>query len=656
MSGLALLLPAGLIALISVPLVVLFHMRSPTPKAIPVPAIRFWRVAAPKPTDEPRFQRPPISASMLLHIAAALLLSLALARPVSSLALGVVSSSSQPRHLIVMLDGSTSMMATDDGQTRFDAARKQAINRLGSIHAGDAVTVLLLGQRVATFSASDTGSLQALKERISSIEPPGGITDLTSAMLLAHDLRIPGMENSIVLLSDGALEVDPTAVTDAGMPIDYVQVGNPIDGNLAVIDISTRANPANLSEQQIFGRLANFSDKAVTVPVQYWADGFMISGENVELGANSRKDLSFTAPPDSTEAEIKVAATDAQPIDDRASIALGAGDTLSLNVLIFSDHPESLLRGFSSIPGAQVTVEITDAVAQGYGTGGFDLVVYDQVAPSKAPLVPSLFIEPPGSTFFPSPEMLSDPTPITMVQTDPLLNGVDFIGVTFGATPKYQLPAEFTSVVSAAGGGPLLAYGTLPGSESPTVLLAGSLDDSNLWQRIAFPILMTNIAEKLSPSPAPVTLSLGEPLTISPRAGSTSVTITNPAGEATTIPVPDTEGLPQGARQVAYGQTNEVGAYRLREVDAQDQTLVTGMVMVNAGNSTESNLRANPDLGSLLDQASGVAESAAKNDLESDLWPLLALLALGLLMIDWMLSLRMPRISKQLAQRKGGAA
>jgi hypothetical protein len=151
-----------------------------------------------------------------------------------------------------------------------------------------------------------------------------------------------------------------------------------------------------------------------------------------------------------------------------------------------------------------------------------------------------------------------------------------------------------------------------------------------------------------------VTLSLGEPLTISPRAGSASVTITNPAGEATTIPVPGAEGLPQGARQVAYGQTNSVGAYRLREADTQDQTLVTGIVMVNAGNGTESNLRANPDLGSLLDQASGVAESAAKHDLVSDLWPLLALLALGLLIIDWFMSLRMPRISKQLSQRKGG--
>jgi hypothetical protein len=474
-------------------------------------------------------------------------------------------------------------------------------------------------------------------------------------MLLAHDLRVPDMENSIVLLSDGALEVDPTAVTDAGMPIDYVQVGNPIDGNLAIFNILTRANPANPAQQQISGRLANFSDKAVTVPVQFWADGFMISGQNVELSANASKVLSFDAPPDATEAEIRVVTTDAQPIDDRASIALGAGDTLSLSVLIFSDRPETLQRVFSAIPGAQVMVQTTDAVAQGVGVGGYDLVVYDQVAPSKAPIAPSLFIQPPDSPLFPSPDMLAAPVPVSMVQTDSLLNGVDFNGVTFGATPNYQLPGGFTPIVSAADG-PLLAYGTLPGSESSTVLLAGNLDESNLSQRIAFPILMANIAEKLSPSPAPVTLSLGEPLTIAPRAGSASVTITNPAGEVTTIPVPEADGLPQGARQVAYGQTNTVGAYRLREADAQDQTLVTGMVMVNAGNSTESNLRANSDLGSLLDQASGVAESAAKQDLESDLWPLLALLALGLLIIDWLMSLRNPRISKHLSQRKGGVA
>ncbi|MGH2549046.1 MAG: BatA domain-containing protein, partial [Thermomicrobiales bacterium] len=77
MSDFRFLLPAGLIALISLPLVVLFHMRSPTPRAVPVPALRFWRVAAPRPTDEPRFRRPPLTLSMILHLLTALALSLA---------------------------------------------------------------------------------------------------------------------------------------------------------------------------------------------------------------------------------------------------------------------------------------------------------------------------------------------------------------------------------------------------------------------------------------------------------------------------------------------------------------------------------------------------------------------------------------------------
>lgn len=656
MNGLALLVPAGLLALISVPLVVLFHMRSPTPKAIPVPAIRFWRVAAPKPTDEPRFQRPPITPSLLIHIAAALLLSLALARPVSSFALGAVNASTEPHHLIVILDGSTSMLAVDNGASRFDLARKQALDQLGKLHADDAATVLLLGNTITTYSASDIGSMQALKNRIGSLEAPGGVADLTSALLLAHDLDVPGMENDISLITDGALEVDPTAAANAGMPITYLPVGDPAAANLAIVSISARANPSNPSEQQVSGILANFSDQAATVPVQFLADNIIIANDTVQVDANSQKDLLFSAPQGSAAAEIRIVPSDAQPLDDRAAIMLGADQALALKVLVFSDKPEFLQRVFSAIPGAQVTIETADLVAEGYGTGGFDLVVYDQVAPAKAPAAPSLFIQPPDSPLFPSPGMLADPMPVQITQSDPLLNDVDFNGVTFGATPKYELPAGFTTVVGAIDG-PLLAYGDLPGGEFPTVLLAGNLQDSNLSQRIAFPILMMNVAEKLSPSPAPQTLSLGEPLLITPRNGATTVTVTDPNGDATTIEVPDAEGLPPSARQVSYGQTNLIGPYRLRETDAQDQTLVTGVATVNAGNVTESNLRANPDLGGLLAQASASAEAVAKSDRQADLWPILALLALVLMIADWLLSLRSPQFSsKSLARSKGGAA
>ena len=657
MNGLALLVPAGLLALISVPLVVLFHMRSPTPKAIPVPAIRFWRVAAPKPTDEPRFQGAPITPSLVIHIAAALLLSLALARPVSSFALGAVNASTEPHHLIVILDGSTSMLAVDGDKSRFDLARKQALDQLGGLHADDAATVLILGNTMTTYSASDTGSMQALKDRLGSLDAPGGVADLTSALLLAHDLHVPGMENDITLITDGALEVDPTAAANTGMPITYLRVGNPDAGNLAIVGISARANPSNPAEQLVSGRLVNFSGQPATVPVQFLADNIVITNDKVQVDANSQIDLLFSAPKGSAAAEIRIVQNDTQPLDDRAAIVLAADQALALKVLIFSDNPQPLQLAFGSIPGAQVTVETTDVVAEGYGTGGYDLVVYDEVAPTKPPAAPSLFIQPPDSPLFPSPGMLADSTPTQITQSDPLLQeDVEFAGVTFGATPRYELPAGFTTVVAATDG-PLLAYGVLPGGESPAVLLAGNLKESNLTQRIAFPILMMNVAQKLSPSPAPQTLSLGEPLLITPRIGATAVTVTDPNGDATTIETPDTEGLSQSARQISYGQTNLIGAYRLRETDAQDQTLVTGMVTVNAGNVTESDLRANPDLGGLLAQATATAEAVAKSDRQADLWPILALLALALMIADWLLSLRSPQFSsKQLARSKGGAA
>ena len=64
-----------------------------------------------------------------------------------------------------------------------------------------------------------------------------------------------------------------------------------------------------------------------------------------------------------------------------------------------------------------------------------------------------------------------------------------------------------------------------------------------------------------------------------------------------------------------------------------------------------------PDLAGLLARSSASAEAVAKSDRQADLWPILALLALALMIADWLLSLRSPQFSsKPLARSKGGAA
>ena len=79
-----LLAPLGMAALVTIPVIILFHMRHTTPRRRPVPSLRFWDAANPRPADARRLRRPPLSLPLLLQIAAAALLAVALARPATA--------------------------------------------------------------------------------------------------------------------------------------------------------------------------------------------------------------------------------------------------------------------------------------------------------------------------------------------------------------------------------------------------------------------------------------------------------------------------------------------------------------------------------------------------------------------------------------------
>src|SRR4051812_16044671 len=84
MSGVELLAPLGLAALIGIPLVVFFHMRNNVPVIQQVPSLRFWRQAMREEPRQERLRRPPITLLFLLQLLLVALLGVALARPAAS--------------------------------------------------------------------------------------------------------------------------------------------------------------------------------------------------------------------------------------------------------------------------------------------------------------------------------------------------------------------------------------------------------------------------------------------------------------------------------------------------------------------------------------------------------------------------------------------
>ena len=265
-----LLAPLGLAALIAIPVIILFHMRHTTPTRRPVPSLRFWETANPRPAEARRLRRPPLSLPLLLQIAAAALLAVALARPATAAQLAALAPGlhAEPRHLILLLDGSTSMSATAGATStsRWEAARLEALDRLAPLRQGDVATVILMGTRPVTLTATDDASLIALRERLALISQPGGRADLDAALALAGDLFLPNLDREVVVISDGAVTADPAVVAGVDAPVTLVIAGGAESdeerANLAVIDISARPSPSGDGTVGLYTSVANFGPRS----------------------------------------------------------------------------------------------------------------------------------------------------------------------------------------------------------------------------------------------------------------------------------------------------------------------------------------------------------------------------------------------------------
>src|SRR4051794_32560460 len=111
------LLPLGLLALLTVPLIVLLHLIRQRKRRVTVPSVLHW-LNVPQTRSGERFQRLPLTLLLLLHLIVAALLGLALGRPQISSAL-----SGRVQQIAVVLDTSTSMATQEGTSTRFAQAQ-----------------------------------------------------------------------------------------------------------------------------------------------------------------------------------------------------------------------------------------------------------------------------------------------------------------------------------------------------------------------------------------------------------------------------------------------------------------------------------------------------------------------------------------------------
>jgi Ca-activated chloride channel homolog len=546
------------------------------------------------------WQKLRLSLLLLVQLLAALGLILATTHPF------ITVQATTAGNAVLLLDATGTMQATDIGPNRFAAAKAEARRIIGQMPAGGKLSLVLLTRSPQILVANATDR-DALRAALDQAEPTAGDGDLGQAMALAGSLlRGQEQDGQIILIGSGhyrgAGEVAPTAV-----PVTYIPIGTAAP-NQAVSAFAIR--PVE-GQPMAFAQVSNFGPAAAAATPEFWADGKLVGVERQQVEPGESRAFSWAVPDDARILEVRLPAPDALALDNRAW-ALSGGQQRS-RILLISEGNPFLLKALSLIPGAAVT---TVAPGGAYEPTDYDLFVFDRVKPPETAPGRMLLIDPPGwaqETYVGA---------ITSRQGDPLLKYVD----------AREVHINLAHVHTPAPGARLLWEGQTESGAIPLLWTEGNdravfgfaLQQSDLPLRIAFPILVQNLAGWLLP-PAPVDAPLvqpGESVALRPWPTATKLSVKLPDGAAQSWEV--TAGM-----NPPYLEATLPGLY---EVSQQvGGTARESRFAVNLFSSSVSDLAPAAELNlPVLPEA-----SAVKTEAPLDIWRWLGWAALALVGLEW---------------------
>ncbi|NTU85771.1 MAG: VWA domain-containing protein, partial [Chloroflexales bacterium] len=568
-----------------------------------------------------RRRRLPLTMLLLLHLLAAALIAVALARPQWSLSLF-----GQPGHTAVVIDTSTSMAApaAGIGGTRLDAARARARAIIGGMGARETVTLVAAGPRPRLVDTAGPDGAARLLAALDALPAGGTGSDLAGALSLAEAALQGRAGARIVVLTDAALPATLSgdlAARPAALSTEWVSVGGPLD-NRALVSLAVRQRGA-VGPVHVYGRAVNYGQAPLRTVLRLFGDDQLLDTRLVSLLPAGEAELTWTVPRGITLLRAELDGGDGLPADDTATISLA--QTRPLSALIVSDQPAALERALRAVPGLTLATLPTGLYAGSDEASAADLTVFDGYLPAAWPAGGVLAVNPPnGSPLLVLDDQAREPAPGEReLRVGPasqeLLDGVSLGSVDFGPVRAVKPPAWAETLLSR-GEQPLILRGRVGRSE--VAIWAFDLGQSNLTTRLAFPLLAARAVRDLTPPLLPASALLGEEPRIVPDPRATRVQMRAPDGTVRVLAVAPGEALPLALDQP--------GVYTLAE-QVEGRILYTGQLAVNAGAPFESDLtpRALPAATPPMARLGGEGEG------DRPLWPWLAAAALAVMLFEW---------------------
>ena len=641
--------PLALIGLIALPIIVAFYMLRLRRRDLPVGSTFLWQqlirdVEANAPWQKLRF-----SWLLLVQLLIAAIVVVAAARPFSAV------ESDLAANVVLIVDTSASMATSTDDEDRMDLARQRARDVVERLPVGGRVTVVAASD-TADVLVSETDDTDAALEAIDTMSATQLPGDLTDAFALSSALARRDTDSTIVVVTDAAGDELPEV--GVGAPVLVERIGS-TDANQAIAALSAlrRAGGAQLD---LFVAVANPSTAEATRRLEVYADGALVDARELTIPPGQRSEaLVSTVPGASRVVEARLAGSDALVTDDRAFAMVPADETT--RALLVGGGNAYLENALALLPRLELYAVdedgYADALADADESGTpYGLVVFDGVVPDDAPLIPALYLDPDADGPFGTVgEQIENPVIDRTDPDEPLLRFVDLSTVHIGRARDVGLVEGMHAAVETSGGRPLVAVGEVDGQRIG--LIGFNLGESDLPLQVAFPLVMSNLTEVLLPAVEgilPSSMRLGESVSVAIDPRIERVLVTN----AGTPDLPgasdvDIEVSTVGGRVTIPG-ADLVGLREVRaisEIDELDGSML-GQTAINLFSSDESDVApGDPQRIIEMGRVTSGDEPATQPTRAEWWWPL-ALAALALLAVEWLLFHRPTRRSLARAFRR----
>jgi hypothetical protein len=535
---------AGVVGSLVVVLYVLKLRRRP----IPVPFSHIWQRVLRDKEATTLFARLKRLWSLLLQLALLALLLGALAdpRPRANALTG--------RSVVVLVDASASMQATDVSPNRLEVARREVDRLIHGLGGPDRMLIAQMDAGLTPLSTM-TGDVAALGAALGGLHPTDTRADLGRALGFALDsLRGLGRPE-IVLVSDGALgnvREQLRGLDLTGVEVRFVPVGR-AGKNVAITGFSVRRYPLDKSRYEVMLEVTNTNAEAAEVELDLFGDGQLV--ETTRLGLKPKERLPRFYPDVSgasrtLEARLKLGdgRADDLPADDRAYalmperrrakvLVVTPGNTYLEAALLLDEY-----------------LEVSTLAPADYPPGGsYDVTIFDRVAPPVARQA--------GSTLYLAPPAEGSPVKRKGQIRDfgfdvwdkksPQLRWIAMgdIQVAEGHT---LVPETGDRVVGASEHGPILVSGRREGRKF--LVLGFDPRQSDLVLRVAWPLFVLNTINDFVEEDTRYLSSYrtGEVWHIPTPGGATAATLRDPGGREKKIPIKEGHAVYFGDRAGIY--------------------------------------------------------------------------------------------------------